>query len=108
MKRSGLAEILWWQLKQASYENPDRLPGAAFERLGFHMNAKQCHSRHAAENNAEKEIRSKRQIIDHIAMCAGKAHQDFFDDPDLPMQAFLNGKFAELRKSSALRGKDAA
>jgi hypothetical protein len=40
-------------------------------------------------------------------MHARKANQDFFDDPDLPIQSFLNGKLAELRKSSTLRGKDA-
>jgi hypothetical protein len=42
------------RLKETSYENSYRLPGATIERLGFHPNAKQRHSRHPAENDAEK------------------------------------------------------
>ena len=38
-------------------------------------------------------------------MRARKADQDFFDNLDLPIQSFLDGKLTELRKSSALRGK---
>jgi len=51
------------RLYQASYENLYRLPGTSIERLGLHLDTNQCHPRYPAENNAEKEVRSERQII---------------------------------------------